>query len=239
MSDAANLHVPASKVLLAAAAGRGADINWSADRSRQLRLSDIESLLAVADDHSFIAAAYEVVLGRRADPGGSAFHMDALAGGMDRGDFLLNLAESPEGRVRKGADDVRALLRAHRLGGFLEASGSVIDRAHLGASGRIDQVWPLLWVDAVREVIPGVLVSDDEVEAFVATVSGGQSAADAVAAAWKSSLSRASIPTRLIGRLRLRLSWHSTWGRVHARFRDYVVFYAAIGQLLDTPAGRS
>jgi hypothetical protein len=227
-----------SQVLRVAAAGRGTDIDWSTDPSRELRLSDIEALLAIPEDATFIAAAYEVVLGRRADPGGSTFHADALAADMDRGEFLLDLAESPEGRVRKGADEVRALLRAHRLGAFLGASGSVIDRAHLGASGRIDQVWPLLWVDAVRDVIPRALASDEEVDAFVAAISAGQPAADAVATAWKASLTRASIQVRIAGRIRLRLAWHSTWGRVHARFRDNVVFFAAARQLLDMPAER-
>lgn len=230
--------MPMSQVLRVAAAGRGTDIDWRIDPSRELGLADIEAVLAIVEDSAFIATAYELVLGRRADPRGSAFHADALAAGMDRGDLLLNLAESPECRARKGADTVRALLRARRLGAFLRASGSVIGPAQLGASSRIDQVWPLMWVDAVREVIPGALASGDEVDAFAAAISAGQPAADVFAAAWKASLVRASIPARIAGRIRLRFAWHSTWGRVHARFRDNVVFFAAVGQLLHMPTER-
>lgn len=229
-------HSPASGVLRVAAASRGADIEWAINRSRQLSLSNIDSLLAIPDDQAFLAAAYEVVLGRRADPAGSAFYVHALAEGMDRGGLLLTLAESPEGREHARAAHIRALLCAHRVGGFLEASGSVIDRAHLWASGRIDQVWPLLWAEAVREVIPGTLTSAEDMDAFVTAIGGGKLVAEAVADAWKASLPRASVLTRLLGRLRLRFAWHSTWARVHARFRSNLVFFTAVGELLAVPS---
>lgn len=224
-----------SEVLRVAAVGRQGTSSWGIDSAHGLRLADVATIMAIPDDDEFIATAYKVVLGRRADPGGAAFHVEAFQRGMDRGEFLLNLAESKEGRERKGADEIRGALRAHRFGSFLGASGSVIDREHLAASARVDQVWPLFWVDAVREVIPGALADSDDANAFAESIAAGNSPRDAVVQAWKASLAQASLPRRIIGRLRLRFAWHRTWERVNSRFREHVVFYAGLGQLLDAP----
>jgi hypothetical protein len=209
------------------------------DGSRGLCVADVEAIMSIPDDAAFIAAAYEAILGRRADIGGSAFQLEALAGGLERGELLLDLAAAPEGRQRDAADAIRAALRAHRLGSFLTASGSVIDRAHLAASARVDQVWPLLWIDAVREAIPGVLADSAAADAFAASIAAGVPPQDAVATAWKAFIATQSLPRRVIGRLRLRFAWHRTWGRVHSCFRDNVAFYASVGQLLDGPGDRS
>jgi hypothetical protein len=171
--------------------------------------------------------------------GGTAFQLEALAGGLERGELLLDLAAAPEGRQRDAADAIRAALRAHRLGSFLTASGSVIDRAHLAESARVDQVWPLLWIDAVREAIPGVLADSADADAFAASIAAGVPPQDAVATAWKAFIATRSLPGRIIGRLRLRFAWHRTWSRVHSCFRDNVAFYASVGQLLDGPGDRA
>ena len=224
-----------SEVLRVAAIGRQDSSSWHIDGTGGLRVADVATIMGIPDDEEFIATAYKLVLGRRADPGGAAFHVDAFHAGMDRGEFLLNLAESKEGRERQGADDIRSALRAYRFGSFLGASGSVIDREHLAASARVDQVWPLFWVDAVREVIPGALAHADDANAFAESIAAGASPRDAVVQAWKASLTTASLPKRIMGRLRLRFAWHRTWERVNSRFRENVVFYAGVGQLLDAP----
>ena len=228
-----------SQVLHVAARTRGGDIPWSMDGSRGLAAEDVDRMLALEDDGVFVTTAFEAILGRRPDPAGLAFYAGALEAGMDRSELLLDFAESSEGRSRAGTAATRAVIRARRLAPFIHATGSMIDRQHLSGSSRIDHVWPFLWVDAVRSVIPGVLEDPADVHQFTADIGAGRSPRDAVVDAWTAGLRRASFPRRMAGRLRRRFRWHRTWAAIDARFRANVAFYSQLGHLLDGERARA
>ena len=229
--------VALSDVLRVAAAGRGGDIAWSLDGSRGLTVDDVDGILALDDDGAFIATAYEAILGRRPDRSGFSVYAGLLKAGMDRTELLLDFVDSIEGRSRPGSSMTRSVLCARRLAPFISAAGSMIDREHLSGSSRIDQVWPFLWVDAVRAVLPDVLEDPADVRAFTTDIAAGRSPRDALVDAWTAGLGRVPFTRRIIGRLRRRLRWHRTWGAIDACFRANVTFYSQLGQIIDGARG--
>jgi len=227
-----------SQVLRVAARSRGGDIPWGLDGSRGLAAADVDQILSIEDDGRFVTTAFEAILGRRPELAGLSFYIAALEAGMDRSELLLDIAESPEGRSRAGTKVTRSAVRARRLAPFISVTGSMIDREHLSGSSRIDHVWPFLWVDAVRSVIPGVLEDPADVQQFTWDIGAGRSPRDAVVDAWAAGLRRASFPRRMAGLIRRRFRWHRTWDAIDARFRGNVAFYSQLGQLVAGGADR-
>jgi glycosyltransferase involved in cell wall biosynthesis len=72
-------------------------------------------LLAIQNDEDFLYAAYKALLRRAPDPDGLRGHLTAMRKGSSRGEVLVALSESAEGRMRKvGIEGLDAVIRQTR-----------------------------------------------------------------------------------------------------------------------------
>ena len=67
--------------------------------NRMQTIQHIDELLEL-QDAVFIAAAYQVLLGRAPDPSGADFYLKRLQSGIEKVRILKELRRSPEGRAR-------------------------------------------------------------------------------------------------------------------------------------------
>ena len=229
-------HPRLSEVLLAFGDPPGFRGDASSADTDDVTMGELDELLDVADNGEFVASAYELVLGRRVDPEGLSSHVPALDGGLVRGEFLLQLSGSAEGRLVPGGAVLHTLLRAHRVGVLLAASGSSVNAHLIDPAAGLEQAWPWLWVDAVRDVLPDLLQRDAQRDAFAAALRSGCDVRQAVLEAWKDLLDDVGPAARIVGRLTMRFRWRTTWREIHSSFREGLGAYASIVSLVHPTA---
>jgi hypothetical protein len=223
-----------SAAFISIASGRAARIWWSPRTGGDgLTLSDVDALLAIPDDTHCLEDAYLAILRRLPDPTGMAAHHGALEGGATRLERLIGLANSAEGRAQPGAGETLASLRATQTGDLLAQLGSEVKRHHLLASRELEDLWDALWVDAARQTLPFILRTPDDLTEFHTAIRAGGDPLVAFLAAWRSATANLPSIQRLVGRIRMRLTWRRTWALVEQRFHTLIAASASLASFIN------
>lgn len=193
----------------------------------------MDTLLAIPDDTHCLEDAYLAILRRVPDPAGMTAHLVALAAGTPRLERLIGLANSAEGRAQPGATETLASLRATQVGDLLVQLDSEVKRHHLLASRELEDLWDALWVDAARQTLPFILRTPDDLTDFRAVISDGGDPLLAFLAAWRSATTALPRIQRLVGRIRMRLTWRRTWVRAQQRFHTLITTSASLASLIN------
>jgi len=131
-----------------------------------------------------------------------------------------------------------AAIRAEHGALLLAQAGSSLGRKHLSAARWLNNEWSVLWVDAVREVIPGILGTEEDLLAFTARMDSLGDPRLATLEAWRAAIARRGLFAHWGSRALMRVTWHRRWTKIQDRFRGLVIFHAQISSIVNEPARR-
>ena len=88
-------------------------------------------------------------------------------------------------------------------------------------------------MDAARQTLPFILRTPDDLTEFHTAIRAGGDPLVAFLAAWRSATANLPSIQRLVGRIRMRLTWRRTWALVEQRFHTLITASASLASFIN------